>query len=114
MKLSLGILFFILMHIPAQGEEPYPTLYRGEVTDGGPRLLAHFQDSFLRLEPSEQIAHLKKIEKELEKHRFDNMIYPGLVEKEQAKALYSIITDRLDQIYYVVSGIKLYPIQGKA
>lgn len=111
--LPLGILLIIALHIPARGEESYPILYRGEVTESGPRLLAHFENSFLRLAPTEQITHLRKIEKELKKPRLEPEIYPGLEEKERFKNLYSIITDRLDQIYYVVSGIKFYPIRAK-
>ena len=49
-----AILFWRLSQIPTWGAESYPTLYRGEIAESGPRLLAYFQNSFLSLEPAER------------------------------------------------------------
>ncbi|GEM_PF-4111903 len=43
----LAILFLILSQTRTWGAEPYPALYRGEITESGPRLLGHFQKSFI-------------------------------------------------------------------
>jgi hypothetical protein len=107
-----GILLLLLSPLPGLGAESYPALYRGELRASGPRQLAHFQKSFLNLKPAEQRARITKLEKELKERRLDRPLPPGLEAEGSLKALYSMIVDRLGQIYYFVSGAKLYPTRA--
>src|SRR5581483_227259 len=104
-----GILLSIFSPFPGQGAESYPALYRGELKTSGPQPIAHFQKSFLNLKPAEQLTRITKLEKELKELRLDRPVLPGPEAEGPLKTLYSMIADRLGQIYYVVSGAKFYP-----
>lgn len=124
--LSIGILvLFLLSPGVARSAESdpvrlkgirsgYPALYRGELAESGPRLLAHFQKSFLGLEPAAQAASFKELEREFETLPPGFVFNGELKAKERLKKLYAIIADRLGQVYYVVSGATLYPVQARA
>jgi hypothetical protein len=52
--------FHRALYTLAWGGESYPTLYRGEVSKSGSRLVAHFQKSFLGLAPAAQAGLITK------------------------------------------------------